>query len=87
MAAPVRPITAEAAAVLINVTGKPFSIAGPSRLRSMKTRIVTCKYEQIAVESANPAVPINQISVKLRTIFTNTAISALRMGVLESCIE
>ena len=47
----------------------------------------TWRYEQIAVDRARPAVPMNHISVRLRMRFTNTAIRALFMGVWESCME
>ena len=85
--APTSHIRSVATSVFANVTGNPSNMCVPSRLRSMKIRIKTCKYEQIAVESANPATPINQIRVRLRITFTSTAIIALRIGALESCIE
>ncbi len=80
-------ITAVAIMVFSSVMGNLCRIEFPSFFRSTKSRIVTCKYEQIAVESASPAVPMYHIRVRLRKMFTITAIIALLIGVFESCIE
>jgi len=59
-------------------------MSAPSRCRRAVTRITTCKYEHSAVEQANPPVPQTQIKVRFNTILAQTAISALRIGILES---
>ena len=81
-----------AAIVFHNVRPKPsrMEASGPRFRRDLRrntTRIATCKYEQSAVESANPPVPNSHIRVRFRKMFAITAIRALLIGVLESCIE
>jgi hypothetical protein len=63
---------------------KPFRIELSNLFPRTASNIATCMYEQTAVESASPAVPINQIRVRLRTILITTAIVAVMAGNFES---
>ena len=76
-----------AAVVFVTVANRPSNIFALNLLRSSVSRIATCRYEQIAVASARPAVPMNHIKVRFKTIFTATAITAVVAGGFESCIE
>lgn len=72
----------------INPVNMEFLAPRFCRVRfNIKIKMTTWKYEHIAVESARPAVFIGQIRVRLRIMFRKTAITALRIGVFESCIE
>ncbi len=84
---PTTDMRAVAIMVFSIVMGNLSRMEFPSFFRSTKIRIVTCKYEQIAVESASPAVPMYHIRVRLSMMLTITAIIALLIGVFESCIE
>jgi len=55
--------------------------------RRAKVRIATWRYEQMAVAAARPAVARGQSSVRFRMMLAMTAMAALIIGVLESCIE
>ena len=85
--APTTHMIAEAARVFIKVFGIRSNNDWPKRFRSFVISIITCKYEQMAVERAKPAIPIGQMRGRLSIIFRAIASKALLVGVFESCIE